>query len=203
MRLRRFRRMPAAGTGGRATNRPCAGPAPDEPAPRPADLGRKAPAGKAPARSRPVDRRGSWADAEHAKCIVLDSSDRFSVTSMSHLNCSASPVLACSAALRQGTRPEDTGRCSARPGKPPPGQRSRLLRIPECCRTPFSQVRHYPKGMSAGQERVNGRALRRPRGMPGGPKGVIARAFYRRMVHETGKGVPQLLAAQAQEQPEV
>ena len=30
---------------------------------------------------------------------------------------------------------------------------------------------------------------------PAGPKGVIARAFCRRMVHETGKGAPQVLAA--------
>ena len=28
-----------------------------------------------------------------------------------------------------------------------------------------------------------------------GPKGVIAGAFCRRMVHETGKGAPQVLAA--------
>jgi hypothetical protein len=49
--------------------------------------------------------------------------------------------------------------------------------------------------MTAGQERANGRVGRRQADMPAGPKAVIARAFYRRMVQETGKGVPQLLAA--------
>jgi hypothetical protein len=49
--------------------------------------------------------------------------------------------------------------------------------------------------MTAGQERANGLVRRRLAGTLAGPKGVIARAFYRRMVQETGKGVPQLLAA--------
>jgi hypothetical protein len=49
--------------------------------------------------------------------------------------------------------------------------------------------------MPAGQERANGPAARRPRGTPDDPEGVITRAYCRRMVHETGKGAPQVLAA--------
>jgi hypothetical protein len=45
--------------------------------------------------------------------------------------------------------------------------------------------------------------LAAPRGMPAGPKGVIARAFCRRMVHETGKDAPQVLAAWMQDRAEV
>ena len=63
------------------------------------------------------------------------------------------------------------------------------------CQMPFPQLRPYPTAMPASPERVNGRAARRLRGRPAGPKGVNARAFCRTMVHETGKGAPQVLAA--------
>jgi len=74
--------------------------------------------------------------------------------------------------------------------------------VPGSCQTPFWQVRHYARAMRASQEGGNGHAVRRLRDMPGGPKGVIRRAFYRRMVHDTGKGTLQLLAAQTQDRAE-
>ena len=93
-------------------------------------------------------------------------------------------------------------RCLARCGKPPLGARSADL-LPGGFRTPFLQVRQYPKANPQGRDGRNGRAALRPRGTWRPPKGVIARAFYRRMVHETGKGTLQLLAAQTQYRAEV
>jgi len=93
-------------------------------------------------------------------------------------------------------------RCLARRGKPPLGARSADLLLGGF-RTSFLQVRQYPRANPKGRDGRNGRAGLRHRGTRRPPKGVIAGAFYRRMVHGTGKGTLQLLAAQTQYRAEV